>query len=318
MARLAGTAPAVSGRTDRPDGRLLTHQYGVITLFTVRGIVRVETVSDRKHPGGKRGHTESGEADSERAGGRDIEADVVELEGVTFGYGEAVAVEGVSLSVEQGEFLGILGPNGSGKTTLLHLMIGLKRPDSGDVWLFGEPADRFDDGERIGYVAQRATDRGDAMPISVREAVLMGRFPHSGHRRISEADRAAVRQALDRVGIPELADRPIDQLSGGQRQRTFIARALAAEADLLALDEPTVGVDADSRGAFYELLNELNDEGMTIVLIEHDVDILTTHVDTVACLNRHLYHHGDTTSFLESDAIDAAYGRRSGIVDHHT
>jgi zinc transport system ATP-binding protein len=242
---------------------------------------------------------------------------VINLEDATFAYGDAVAVEEVSLSVEQEEFLGILGPNGSGKTTLLHLMIGLKQPDAGTVRLFGEPAESFADGERIGYVAQRATDRGDAMPISVRETVLMGRFPHAGHGRIGEADRAAVQRALDRVGIAELADRPIDQLSGGQRQRTFIARALAAEADLLALDEPTVGVDVDSRTAFYDLLDELNREGMTIILIEHDVDILTTHVDTVACLNRRLYHHGDTTSFLESDAIEAAYGRRSGVIEHH-
>ena len=249
--------------------------------------------------------------------GRENAARAVRLDDVSFAYGDATAVEGVSLTVERGEFLGILGPNGSGKTTLLHLMIGLKRPDAGGVWLFGEPADQFEAGERIGYVAQRATDRGDAMPISVRETVLMGRFPHVGHRRIGSEDHAAVRRALDRVGITELADRPIDQLSGGQRQRTFIARALAAEADLLALDEPTVGVDADSRAEFYDLLNELNDEGMTIVLIEHDVDILTTHVDTVACLNRHLYHHGDTASFLESDAIEEAYGRRSGVVDHH-
>ncbi len=242
---------------------------------------------------------------------------VVDMADVTFGYGDTVAVEEVSLSVEAGEFLGILGPNGSGKTTLLHLMIGLKQPDAGTVELFGEPTDAFGEGERIGYVAQRATDRGDAMPISVRETVLMGRFPHAGHGRIGSEDRAAVDRALDRVGIAALADRPIDQLSGGQRQRTFIARALAAEADLLALDEPTVGVDVDSRTAFYDMLDELNSEGMTIVLIEHDVDILTTHVDTVACLNRRLYHHGDTTSFLESDAIEAAYGRRSGIVDHH-
>ena len=242
---------------------------------------------------------------------------VVDLTDVSFRYGDTVAVEEVSLSVEEGEFLGIIGPNGSGKTTLLQMIIGLKAPDSGVVRLFGEPADSFADGERIGYVSQRATDRGDTMPISVRETVLMGRFTHAGHGHIGETDRAAVGRALDRVGIADLADRPIDQLSGGQRQRTLIARALAAEADLLALDEPTVGVDVDSRTAFYDILDQLNREGMTIVLIEHDVDILTTHVDTVACLNRELYHHGDTASFLESDAIEAAYGRHSGIVDHH-
>jgi zinc transport system ATP-binding protein len=241
----------------------------------------------------------------------------VEVEDVTFAYGETVAVEDVSLAVEEGSFLGLIGPNGSGKTTLLHLMIGLKQPDSGTVRLFGEPADEFEDGERIGYVSQRATDRSNSMPVSVREAVLMGRFPHLGHGRPGPADQKLVDDALERVDIADLADRSIGNLSGGQRQRTFIARALAAEADLLALDEPTVGVDADSRTDFYNLLDELNDQGITIILIEHDVDILTEHVDSIACLNRKLYHHGDTVSFLESDAIAEAYGTTGKIVSHN-
>jgi len=240
----------------------------------------------------------------------------VEVEGVTFAYGETVAVEDVSLRVAEGDFLGLIGPNGSGKTTLLHLMIGLKQPDAGTVRLFGKPAAAFEDGERIGYVSQRATDRSRSMPVSVREAVLMGRFPHVGHSRPGPADHDLVDEALERVDIADLAQRPIGKLSGGQRQRTFIARALAAEADLLALDEPTVGVDADSRTDFYDLLDELNEQGITIILIEHDVDILTEHVDCIACLNRKLYHHGDTVSFLESDAIADAYGSTGKIVTH--
>lgn len=241
---------------------------------------------------------------------------VIDVQNLTFTYGETVALEEVSLQVERGDFLGLIGPNGSGKTTLLHLMIGLKRPDEGTVQLFGEPATQFEAGERIGYVSQRATDRGESMPVSVRETVLMGRFPHAGHRRISAQDHDIVDRALERVGIEDLEDRSIASLSGGQRQRTFIARALASEADLLALDEPTVGVDADSRTAFYDLLEELNSEGITIILIEHDVDILTEHANKVACLNQRLYHHGDTVSFLESDAIAEAYGPSSRLIAH--
>jgi len=241
---------------------------------------------------------------------------VIEVEDATFAYGETVAVEDVSLTVEEGDFLGLIGPNGSGKTTLLHLMIGLKRPDSGSVRLFGEPATSFEAGERIGYVSQRSTDRGEAMPVSVRETVLMGRFRHAGHSRLNERDHKIVEQSLERVGIANLADRSISALSGGQRQRTFIARALASEADLLALDEPTVGVDADSRSAFYGLLDALNAEGITVILIEHDVDILTEHVNRVACINQRLYHHGDTVSFLESGAIQDAYGSTSRLLAH--
>ena len=242
---------------------------------------------------------------------------VVDVEDVTFSYGNTVALEDISLSIDDGDFLGLIGPNGSGKTTLLHLIIGLHQPDTGSIRLFGEPATEFEDGQRIGYVAQRSTDRGGSMPVTVREAVLMGRFAHVGHSRLGSEDHEIVDKAIERVGITDLADRPVSAVSGGQRQRAFIARALASEADLLALDEPTVGVDADSREEFYGLLDELNNQGITIILIEHDVDVLTTHVNKVACINRQLYHHGDTVSFIESDALAEAYGKESGILHHH-
>ena len=244
-------------------------------------------------------------------------SEIIDVEDATFAYGETTAVEDVSLSVHDGDFLGLIGPNGSGKTTLLHLMIGLQTPDTGSVRLFGEPADEFEDGERIGYVAQRSTDRGGTMPVTVEEAVRMGRFAHVGHARLDGEDHAIVADALERVSIADLRDRHINQLSGGQRQRTFIARALASEADILALDEQTVGVDADSRDKFYNLLDELNEQGITVILIEHDIDVLTKHVDTVACINRKLYHHGDTVSFLESDALSEAYGTGTGIIEHN-
>ena len=241
---------------------------------------------------------------------------VVTVENVSFAYGEQVAVENISLTIEAGDFLGLIGPNGSGKTTLLHLMLGLKRPNSGSIELFGEPIDEFEDGERIGYVSQRSTDRGSTMPVTVREVVTMGRFAHVGRARLGPEDYEIVDEALETVEITDLADRRINQLSGGQRQRTFIARALASEADLLALDEPTVGVDAESRDRFYGLLDDLNRQGITIVLIEHDIDVLTKHINKVACINRKLYHHGDTVSFLESDALAEVYGSTHGILEH--
>ncbi len=242
---------------------------------------------------------------------------VIEAENVTFAYGETIAVENVSLTIDDGDFVGLIGPNGSGKTTLLHLMIGLQKPDSGSVRLFGEPATEFEAGERIGYVSQRSTDRGGTMPVTVEETVRMGRFAHVGHSRLGERDHRIVNDALETVSIADLKDRHINQLSGGQRQRVFIARALASEADILALDEPTVGVDADSRDRFYNLLDALNGQGITVILIEHDIGVLTKHVDTVACINRELYHHGDTVSFLESDALSEAYGTATGVLEHN-
>ena len=242
---------------------------------------------------------------------------IVDLDGVTFSYGDTVAVSDVSLTVEAGDFLGLVGPNGSGKTTLLHLMLGLHEPDEGTVELFGRPVEEFDDGGRIGYVSQKATSRGGAMPVTVRECVTMGRFAHAGRGRLSDADRAAVADAIETVGIEDLADRLVSELSGGQKQRAYIARALASDADLLALDEPTVGVDAESRDAFYALLDELNDDGITVILIEHDIGVVTDRADRIACINTELYHHGDTESFVESDALAEAYGATGQVVHHH-
>ncbi|WP_226040742.1 metal ABC transporter ATP-binding protein [Natrinema sp. DC36] len=242
---------------------------------------------------------------------------VVDLENVTFAYGEQPAVKDVSLRVEEGDFLGLIGPNGSGKTTLLHLMLGLRSPDSGSIELFDEPVDEFDDGERIGYVSQQATNRGGSMPVTVREVVTMGRFAHAGHSRLTDEDHAAVDEALQTVAITDLADRQVNQLSGGQRQRAYIARALASEADLLALDEPTVGVDAESRDAFYQLLESLNESGIAIILIEHDIGVVTDRASRIACINTELYHHGDTESFVESDALTEAYGATGQVVHHH-
>ncbi|WP_053948752.1 metal ABC transporter ATP-binding protein [Halolamina sediminis] len=242
---------------------------------------------------------------------------VVEATDVTFAYGDRPVIESVSLDIEAGGFLGLVGPNGSGKTTLLELLIGLRRPDSGSVRLFGEPAHRRGTGKRVGYVPQNVSDAAGEMPVTVREAVRMGRYPRHGFGRFDDDDRAAVEAALHRVEITDLADRRVGRLSGGQRQRVFIARALAAEADLLALDEPTVGVDAESREAFYDLLGQLNDEGMTIVLIEHDIGVVTTRASEIACLNRELYFHGDPETFVETDALAAAYGGSQSIVRHN-
>jgi zinc transport system ATP-binding protein len=242
---------------------------------------------------------------------------VVDVSDVTFAYGEQAVLEDVSLTIEEGTFLGLVGPNGSGKTTLLELMIGLRRPDSGSVRLFGTPAHERAVGERVGYVPQDTGGTATGMPITVSEAVRMGRYPHNSYGLFSSNDREAIRSAMTRVGITDLADRRVGRLSGGQRQRVFIARALAAEAELLALDEPTVGVDAESREAFYDLLGELNDDGLTIVLIEHDIGVVTSRASEVACLNRQLFFHGDPETFVETDALTEAYGRGQHVVQHN-
>ena len=248
------------------------------------------------------------------AGATGEDADpVIELSRVDFGYTATPVVEDISLRVDPGEYVAVVGPNGSGKSTVMKLMLGLLRPDEGTARLFGQPAHRFDDGARLGYVAQHASASKE-MPITVREVVKMGRFPHVGFGRLSGEDREIVDRALDTVGMTAFADRRVTQLSGGQRQRAFSARALASEADLLVLDEPTVGVDAESVEAFYELLERLNRDGITILLIEHDLGAVTEHAERVVCLNREIYFDGPTAEFVESDALARAFGTAASFL----
>jgi zinc transport system ATP-binding protein len=241
---------------------------------------------------------------------------VVELEDVTFAYGDVPVLADVTLSIDAGELFGLVGPNGSGKSTLLRIALGIESPDRGRARLFGEPAETFDGGHRLGYVAQETGGHDLSMPLTVREVVTMGRFAHAGYGRLGAEDREAVSGAMDRVGVADLTGRKIGDLSGGQRQRVFIARALAGGADLLALDEPTVGVDIESRDAFYELLGDLNDRGITVVLIEHDIGTITEFASTVACINCCVHYVGHPDGFSESGALAEAYGSSQRILEH--
>jgi zinc transport system ATP-binding protein len=241
---------------------------------------------------------------------------VVSVQNVSFAFGDVPVLDDVSIDIEPGAFLGLVGPNGSGKSTLLEIMLGIRHPDSGTVELFGDSAREFDAGSRLGYVAQNVTETARDMPVTVREVVTMGRYPQRPVGRFSSADREAIEDAIETVGIADIAARQVGNLSGGQRQRVFIARALASEADLLALDEPTVGVDAESREQFYELLSELNEDGITIILIEHDIGVVTTYTSEIACLNQQLYFDGSPDDFVETDALVEAYGTDQHILQH--
>jgi zinc transport system ATP-binding protein len=198
-------------------------------------------------------------------------AAAVEVAGVTFSYRPGVPVlADVSLLVAPGEFVAVAGPNGGGKTTLLRLVLGLERPQAGSVAVFGRPAG-VRGGSRIGYLSQRALTGGDA-PVTVREVVAAGRLATSGVAGpLRRHDRDAVAWAIDRVGLGDRVATPVRELSGGLQQRALIAKALAAEPELLALDEPTTGVDAESQESLAELLAALRAEtGVTILYVSHE------------------------------------------------
>jgi zinc transport system ATP-binding protein len=237
------------------------------------------------------------------------ESQIIKLEHIYVAFQDLLVLEDVSLNVSPGDFLAIIGPNGAGKTTLLKVILGLVRPVSGQVRVFGKAPWALDGGRwRIGYVPQmQSVDIN--FPIYASEAVLMGRYGRIGLlKRPSSNDRAAVHKAMDRIGIADLADRPLARLSGGQRQRVFLARALANDPALLLLDEPTTGVDVAATEGLYELLRVLHEDGITILVVSHDVGVVATYVDGVACVNRRLVAHGRPDEVLGSEELAQMYG----------
>ena len=218
----------------------------------------------------------------------------VELDRVSFAYrGGPPALEDVSLRVEQGAFLGIAGPNGGGKTTLLRLALGLERPVSGTIRVFGlTPGARA--APRVAYVAQRA-QLASGTPVTVRETVETGRLAVRGPVGPLRADdRRAVEQAIDRVGLADRASVPLRTLSGGMQQRAFIARALAAEPALLALDEPTTGVDATAQESLAQLLSGLQNElGVTILYVSHEFGAVEHVVSRLVLVRGRIVFDGD-------------------------
>jgi len=243
----------------------------------------------------------------------------VEFEEVTVSYARTVALQDITLRIKRGEFVGIIGPNGSGKTTLLRTILGLVKPQRGQVRVFGTPTEALGSvRRRIGYVPQLAAV-DSRFPVHVFDVVLMGRYGEIGlFHRPTEIDRAATRRALERVGLADLADRQIGQLSGGQRQRVLVARALAVEPELLLLDEPTTGVDPATTGSFYDLLNQLHQDGMTILMVSHDVAVISQYVDQIACLNRRLVVHGRPEEALTEETVEGCYGCGILFLSHGT
>ena len=209
-----------------------------------------------------------------------VEPPVIALDGVAFAYrpGQLV-LRDVDLAIRPGEFVALAGPNGGGKTTLLRLVLGLEKPLAGSVLLFGQSGHAARRAGRVGYLAQRST-LAVGVPATVREVVSAGTVRTGGAGLLGRPDRAAVDDAIARVGLASDATRPLRALSGGQQQRAFIAKALAAQPALLLLDEPTSGVDVDAQEALAALLAELHkDLGTTIVYVSHEFGAVERYVE---------------------------------------
>jgi zinc transport system ATP-binding protein len=218
---------------------------------------------------------------------------VLQVNDLSFSYGANPVLDAISFSVEAGEFAALVGPNGSGKSTLLKLVLGLLNPNSGTVSLLGgEPGELRQRG-RLGYVAQRQVLPKD-FPCTVEEVVTAGRLNRIGWRtRMRAEDRYEIDHALESVSLAQLRKRRIGELSGGQQQRSFIAKALASQPELLILDEPIAGVDAQSQDEFATALTHLRDEhGAAIVLVSHELGAVAHALDRVLVLKRTIVFNG--------------------------
>ncbi|PBC63887.1 ABC transporter [Streptomyces sp. Tue6028] len=208
---------------------------------------------------------------------------VISLRGVTARLGSRPVLRGIDLAVHRGEVVALLGANGSGKSTAVRSIIGQVGVSGGDIEIFGTPRNRFRDWKRVGYVPQRTTAAG-GVPATVAEIVASGRLSRARFGVLRKADHAAVRRALELVGMADRAKDPVDALSGGQHQRVLIARALASEPELLIMDEPMAGVDLASQEVLAATLREQVAQGVSVLLVLHELGPLEPLIDRAVVL----------------------------------
>jgi zinc transport system ATP-binding protein len=211
---------------------------------------------------------------------------IVSLRAASFGYAARVVVSEVTLDIHAGEVVAILGPNGSGKSTLVKGLLGLNDHLGGQVELFGTPFNRFREHARLGYVPQRHT-LSASVRATATEIVAIGRLPHQGWLgRSNREDRRIIAASLDLVGLADRATVDVSTLSGGQQRRVLIARALAAQPDVLIMDEPTAGVDLASQEVLSQVLARLTGAGATMLIVTHELQAVRAVITRIIQLRQ--------------------------------
>ncbi len=242
---------------------------------------------------------------------------IVKISHLRFGPANKPILDNISLSVEAGHFMGIVGPNGAGKSTLINIIAGLTQPDGGHIDLMGECLTRYSRRrllKQIGFLHQ-LHDHQPRLPMRVSDVVAMGLGQYASPWK--RTDQQAIKHALELVDMDKLTNSDFRQLSGGQRQRVRLARALVNKPKLLLLDEPSAALDSVSQDRLFRLLRRLCDEtGMCAIMVEHDIAAISSHVDSVACLNRQIHHHAMKGENIPDDVWRGMYGDHIQIVAH--
>lgn len=242
-----------------------------------------------------------------------------EVRNLSFSANGNEILKSVNLTILEGEYCAIIGPNGGGKTTLIRLLMGLEKPTSGSIKLFGIDQNRFRQWHRIGYVPQRSALVDASFPATVREVVAMGRYALRGMLSFESAeDIRIIEESMEQMGVSDLRDRLIGQLSGGQRQRVMIARALASHPEVLIVDEPNTGVDVASQHRFYELLRTLHKtRGISILFITHDVGVIAEDISKLFFVNQTLLVSQTPQEMVRCEEMSRLYGNPSHVVCHN-
>ena len=236
---------------------------------------------------------------------------VIEIKDLWFSFHNHTVLTDVNLTIQEKDFLAVIGPNGGGKTTLIKIMLGLLPPDRGTVRIFGKSPDSIS--HRVGYVPQDINFNRN-FPISTLDVVYMGRLRMTNsHIRHNRQDQISAREALEKLGMWKYRSVRIDELSGGQRQRVFIARALVTKPELLFLDEPTSSIDAQGQSDLYALLKELN-QNITIVVVSHDVMLISSYIKSVVCVNQRVFFHDHAE--ITSEMLEMAYHCPVDLIAH--
>ena len=232
----------------------------------------------------------------------------IDVADLTVAYRERPVLWDVDLAVPQGVLMAVVGPNGAGKTTMIKAILGLLKPVAGQIRILGKSYQ--ENRHLVGYVPQRGSVDWD-FPTNVLDVVMMGRYGALGwFKRPGQAERAAAREALSRVGMEAFAERQISQLSGGQQQRVFLARALVQDASVYFMDEPLQGVDATTERAIIDLLQELRKTGKTVVVVHHDLQTVTEYFDWVTLLNVRKIASGPVSEAFTEQNLRLAFGGR--------
>lgn len=236
----------------------------------------------------------------------------ISVKDLSVAYDRKRVLSNIFFDIEEGHRYGILGPNGSGKSTLLKAILGLIPDYTGEVTVLGKDVSKVR--KQVVYVPQRS-EIDFTFPATVRDVVLMGRYPHKKvFNRLNKEDNRLADEALEELGIANLQNRQIGELSGGQQQRTFLARALAQQADVLLLDEPFVGVDIPTEEKIIAVLRKLSAAGKTLMVVHHDLQAVPEYFDHVILLNQRLIAHGPTEEVFTPEVLRSAFGGQLALL----